>query len=90
MAQNIIMQYLNSDGKYVKIVPSTIASDNSCFLDTQTAKQFGLGPGATPKNVFAEIAVLLDKKAPDYTYGTEDLTAGVTELATGKLHFVYE
>lgn len=25
-----------------------------------------------------------------YTYGQEDLTAGVSELATGKLHFVYE
>ena len=25
-----------------------------------------------------------------YTYGTEDLEAGVSELATGKLHFVYE
>ena len=27
--------------------------------------------------------------APAYTYGTEDLEAGVTPLATGKLHFVY-
>lgn len=25
-----------------------------------------------------------------YTYGTEDLTAGVSPLETGKLHFVYE
>lgn len=28
--------------------------------------------------------------APLYTYGTEDLTAGTSELETGKLHFVYE
>lgn len=28
--------------------------------------------------------------APPYTYGTNDLVAGVTPLATGKLHFVYE
>ena len=28
--------------------------------------------------------------APAYTYGTEELTAGTSELATGKLHFVYE
>lgn len=28
--------------------------------------------------------------APAYTYGTEDLSAGSTELDTGKLHFVYE
>ena len=28
--------------------------------------------------------------APAYTYGTSDLTAGVSTLATGTLHFVYE
>ena len=28
--------------------------------------------------------------APLYTYGTEDLEAGVSELETGKLYFVYE
>lgn len=28
--------------------------------------------------------------APAYTYGTEDLEAGVSELETGKLYFVYE
>ena len=32
----------------------------------------------------------LAQKAPLYTYGTEDLEAGVTELENGKLHFVYE
>lgn len=29
-------------------------------------------------------------KAPMYTYGTEDLTAGTSPLASGQLHFVYE
>lgn len=28
--------------------------------------------------------------APDYSYGTSDLTAGTSQLETGKLHFVYE
>lgn len=28
--------------------------------------------------------------APAYTYGTTDLTAGTSSLATGKLYFVYE
>lgn len=32
----------------------------------------------------------VDTKAPMYTYGTEDLEAGVSELATGMLYFVYE
>lgn len=50
------------------------------------------GPaGYTPvkgKDYFTEE----DKKefAPAYTYGTADLTAGSSTLATGKLHFVYE
>ena len=32
----------------------------------------------------------LSGKAPAYSYGTEDLVAGSSALATGKLHFVYE
>ena len=28
--------------------------------------------------------------APEYTYGTEELVEGVSELETGKLYFVYE
>ncbi len=37
--------------------------------------------GVTPDGIGA---------APAYAYGTEDLTAGTSELATGKLYFVYE
>ena len=36
------------------------------------------------------VAEALATKAPAYTYGTTDLTAGVSELATGTLYFVYE
>lgn len=35
-------------------------------------------------------AKLAGNYAPVYTYGTEDLVAGETELETGRLHFVYE
>ena len=38
----------------------------------------------------ADVAEMDSKFAPAYTYGTEDLEAGVTALETGKLHFVYE
>lgn len=37
-----------------------------------------------------DIQGLSEHLAPAYTYGTEDLEAGTTPLATGKLHFVYE
>lgn len=32
----------------------------------------------------------LDEKAPAYSYGTADLTEGVSPLETGKLYIVYE
>lgn len=37
-----------------------------------------------------EVDNLLSEKAPAYTYGTDDLTAGTSALETGKLYFVYE
>nr|DAQ83311.1 MAG TPA: major tropism determinant [Caudoviricetes sp.] len=37
-----------------------------------------------------ELSTGLAAKAPAYTYGTEDLTAGTSALETGKLYFVYE
>ena len=37
-----------------------------------------------------EMDTKLTAKAPAYTYGTTDLTAGSSALATGTLHFVYE
>ena len=37
-----------------------------------------------------EVNDLLAKRAPAYTYGTADLTAGSSPLASGTLHFVYE
>lgn len=49
------MQYLNSSGQYEKMVPHTIASDNSCFLSTETAGLFGLGTDAMPDEVLAWI-----------------------------------
>lgn len=37
-----------------------------------------------------DVSAMDTKFAPAYTYGTEDLEAGVTALETGKLHFVHE
>lgn len=53
MSQNIEMQYLNSSGQYVKIVPHTITSDNSCFLSTSVASLYGLSTSATPNDVLS-------------------------------------
>ena len=53
--------------------------------------------GYTKQEVDAKMAAMDNKltsslatKAPAYTYGTSDLTAGQSALETGKLYFVYE
>ena len=43
-----------------------------------------------PAGPAPDLQGLAEQFAPAYTYGTEDLEAGTTPLATGKLHFVYE
>lgn len=43
----------------------------------------------TESQFYTDLAQVSDK-APAYSYGTEDLTAGTSELETGKLYFVYE
>lgn len=49
----------------------------------------GGGVAATPAAVKAAYD-LANSKAPMYTYGTTDLTAGSSALETGKLYFCYE
>jgi hypothetical protein len=52
---------------------------------TATATELNYVDGVTEN-----IQTQLDTKAPAYSYGTEDLTPGVSSLATGTLYFVYE
>ena len=42
------------------------------------------------KTVATNAQTTANSKAPMYTYGTADLTAGSSPLATGTLYFVYE
>ena len=45
---------------------------------------------ATAQSAANAAQAAANSKAPMYTYGTDDLQAGVTALESGKLHFVYE
>ena len=62
-------------------------------LDTLSADMAGLVLGALPEGsvtgekLHASVHTLF---APAYTASTEDLTPGVSPLATGALHLVYE
>ena len=49
--------------------------------NAKTAEEARRNLGITPTAIGA---------APAYTYGTADMTAGVSALETGKLYFVYE
>lgn len=56
----------------------------------QTAASATQATANEAKTAAATAVETANSKAPMYTYGTEDLEAGVTELEEGKLHFVYE
>lgn len=62
---------------------------NSGVLNINRIPVVSVEKGGTGANTAATALANLGA-APMYTYGTDDLEAGVTPLETGKLHFVYE
>lgn len=54
-------------------------------VSNATSTELGYLTGVT-----SNIQTQLNSKAKAYTYGTTDLTDGVSTLETGKLYFVYE
>lgn len=62
-----------------------INSNGAVSSSAVTSTELGYLSGVT-----SAVQTQLDNKAPAYTYGTADLTAGVSELATGQLYFCYE
>lgn len=61
------------------------------LLTDMTASAIGVdGDSATVNGALAAVNTKADGKAPAYTYGATDLTAGTTALATGTMHLVYE
>ena len=71
----------------------TMDNFNQRINETNTALQKKADASHTHDDRYyteTEVNDLLSEKAPAYTYGTEDLTAGTSLLETGKLYFVYE
>lgn len=76
----------------------TVLNQNWDVIDTELKRQAEATPDVSGQiaqhdsddtahgNLKAEVR----NKAPMYEYGTTDLTAGTSPLATGKLYFVYE
>lgn len=67
------------DDKVDKVTGKDLSTND--YTNEEKAKVANL-----PSNTIEELSA----KAPAYTYGTEDLTAGTSPLETGTLHFVYE
>lgn len=55
--KNIEMYQKNEDGGYDKIVPNTVAGDNSCFLTEETAALYGFDNNAIPDDIFIALFV---------------------------------
>ena len=62
----------------------------SVVLDVNNRKAFIQNSACADKATIAYVDDAVADKAPAYTYGTTDMTAGTSELETGKLYFVYE
>ena len=60
------------------------------YKDPVTGEVISVGAPLGDTYSTGEIDSMMAEKAPAYTYGTQDLTAGVSKLETGKLYFVYE
>ena len=67
----------------------TLQNNNTEFQSNNVDLE-GLLAKANSLPVLSEIKPEDIGAAPAYTYGTNDLEAGVTELEAGKLYFVYE
>lgn len=80
-------------GGATTIASSDLTADRALISDGSgkvaisevTSTELGYLDGVT-----SAIQTQLNAKAPAYTYGTTDLTAGSSALASGTLYFVYE
>lgn len=95
-ADSALQEHQDISGKYEKPssgIPKTdLASDVQSSLSKADSALQGTVPitkGGTGATTASEALANLGA-APAYSYGTEDLEAGVSALETGKLHFVYE
>lgn len=60
------------------------------YKDPETGEIKKVGTPMLASYTKDETDAKLATKAPKYSYGTTELTEGVSALETGKLYFVYE
>ena len=69
---------------------STANSAATAAANAQSTANSAATAAANAQTTAANAQTTADSKAPMYTYGTTDMTAGTSALETGKLYFVYE
>lgn len=87
--------YTTAEKNKVANTPSNVNDELAKKVDKVTGKDLSTNDytneeKAKVANLPSNTTEELSAKAPAYTYGTEDLTAGTSPLETGTLHFVYE
>lgn len=77
---------------YDKAVSAQTAATNAANAASaaQTAANTAQSTATAAQTAANNAQAAADSKAPMYTYGTTDLTAGSSSLESGKLYFVYE
>ena len=90
--------FLRNDNTWQKVTPANIGAATTAAVQTaqstaDTAKTnaaTALSTANSAASAASAAQTTANSKAPMYTYGTDDLTAGTSALTTGTLHFVYE
>lgn len=92
------ISFHQSNGYYINLAAdSGLTSNPTCTLPKAGGTIYTTGNLSSATTSAAGLMSAADKTkldglsdAPAYSYGTEDLTAGTSPLATGALYFVYE
>lgn len=79
------------DGTYFRMLDGMIATTTYYGMTKLSSSTSSTSTSVAATSSAVKAAYdLANSKAPAYTYGTTDLTAGSSALETGKLYFVYE
>lgn len=77
----------NEQGEFELVGPGGATTDITLSQDGKPADAGAVGSAIS--NLSSAVQAQLNDKAPMYTYGTTDLTAGSSTLPAGTLYFYY-
>ena len=77
----------NEQGQFEKVGPGGASTDTTLSQSGKPADAAATGNAIS--NLNSTVQSKLNTKAPMYTYGTTDLTAGSSKLTAGTLYFYY-